>query len=188
MAFKFPIFLDLSDVAVLVVGGGPVALHKATALTQVGAVVSVIAPEVVDGFEVVLGRIEKRPYRRDDVIGFRLIFTATDDPEVNAQVSSDATSHGIWINSADDPENCSFILPAVARRGLVTIAVSTDGASPALARRLRTDIASSHLTEAVESAAIELKRQRDEILATGASSLPVDWNDRIDSALHRRKQ
>ncbi len=187
MTFDYPIFLDLSDVAVLVVGGGRVALHKATNLVQAGAIVSVISPEVVEGFDAVVERIEKRTYRRGDVVGFRLVFTATDDPRVNAQVASDAKSHGIWINSADDPDNCSFILPAVARRGLVTVAVSSDGASPALAQRLRTDIASGHLTEAVEAAAIEIKRQRDEILATGASSEAVDWDDRIDSALHAPK-
>lgn len=187
MAFDYPIFLELEGVSVLVVGGGRVALHKATALAQAGAIVTVIAPQFVDGFDEVVDLIEKRKYQHGDVSGFRLIFTATNDPDVNAQVTADANTQGIWVNSADDPANCSFILPAVARRGLVTVAVSTGGASPALAQRLRSNIASSHLTEVVESAAIEIKRQRDEILASGASSESIDWNDRIDSALRTSK-
>ncbi len=184
MAFNYPIFLDLKDAPVLVVGGGPIALGKVTALVEAGAIVTVIAPQVIDGFDGVVGRIEKRRYRHGDVAGFRLVLTATNDRDVNAQVAADANSQGIWINSADDPDNCSFILPAVARRGLVTVAVSTGGASPALAQRLRSDIAASHLTAALEAAAIEIKRQRDEILAAGNSSESVDWDDRINSALH----
>lgn len=187
MAFDYPVFLDLTEVAVLVVGGGPVALRKATGLVKAGAIVTVIAPDMADGFEAVAHQIEKRPYRRGDIAGYKLVIAATNDPVVNALVASDAKSHGVWINSADDPDNCSFILPAVARRGLVTVAVSTGGASPALAQRLRTDIASTHLTEVVETAAIELDRQRAEIHATGTSTENIDWEDRIDAALHTPK-
>jgi len=109
--------------------------------------------------------------------------TATDDPAVNAAVAADATAAGIWVNSADDPANCSFILPAVARRGTVTVAVSTGGASPALATRLRDDIASTVLTERVEAAAADLARQRDEVHASGASTESIDWTQRVADAL-----
>lgn len=187
MAFEYPVFLDLTDVAVLVVGGGPVALRKATGMAAAGAMITVIAPDLIDGFASVAHRIEQRPYRRGDVGKYKLAITAANDPTVNALVASDAKFHGVWVNSADDPDNCSFILPAVARRGLVTVAVSTGGASPALARRLRTDIAISHLTDVVEAAAIELGRQRTAIRATGASTEDVDWNERIDTALRSEK-
>lgn len=187
MAFGYPVFLDLADVAVLVVGGGPVALRKATGLAKAGAIVTVIAQDLVDGFAVVAQRIEQHPYRHGDVAGYQLVITATNDPAVNALVVADATANQVWVNSADDPDNCSFILPAIAQRGLVIVAVSTGGASPALARRLRTDIAINHLTDVVEATAIELGRQRAAIHATGASTEDVNWNERIDAALTRKR-
>jgi siroheme synthase-like protein len=87
------------------------------------------------------------------------------------------------VNSADDPDNCSFILPAVARRGPVVVAVGTDGASPALARHLRDRIASEILTPAVEAAALDLACQRAELHAAGVSTESVDWTDRVRAAL-----
>lgn len=187
MTFAYPVFLDVGGVAVLVVGGGPIALRKATGLAEAGAIVTVIAPDLVDGFVSVAQRIEQRQYRSGDVADYQLVITATNDPAVNAQVATDAKANRVWVNSADDPDNCSFILPAIARRGLVTVAVSTGGASPALARRLRTDIATDHLTAAVEAAAIELARQRAEIHTTGAKTEDIDWGGRVDAALESNK-
>lgn len=183
MSFGYPVFLDLAGVPVLVVGGGPVALRKAQGLAEAGAVVTVVAPDMVDGLADVAAHLVHRPYESADVDGFQLVITATSEPLVNAAVARDATALRIWVNSADDPENCSFILPAVARRGLITIAVSTGGSSPALAGRLRSDIATTHLTIAAEAAAVELGRQRAEIHATGASTEDIDWTARVDAAL-----
>ncbi|MCU1397257.1 MAG: putative precorrin-2 dehydrogenase [Acidimicrobiales bacterium] len=184
MTFRYPVFLDLSGTRVLVVGGGPVALRKATGLADAGARVTVIAPSTVSAIDTVAVEVDHRPFQEGDVVGFQLVITATDDPAVNALVAADATSHGIWVNSADDPDNCTFILPAVARRGPITVAVSTGGMSPALAGRLRDDIASTVLTPAAEAAAIDLGRQRAEIRATGASTEDVEWAERVDAALH----
>jgi siroheme synthase-like protein len=94
----------------------------------------------------------------------------------------------VWVNSADDPENCSFILPAVARRGSVVISVGTDGSSPALARHLRDRIATELLTLEVEAAAVELARQRAEFHAQGISTETVDWTDRLSAALEPRDE
>ena len=182
-SFRYPVFFDLTDVPVLVVGGGVVALRKAVGLAAAGAMVTVVAPQLSDGFDAVSSRIERRDYVTSDIAGHRLVMTATDDPAVNAAVAADATAAGIWVNSADDPANCSFILPAVARRGTVTVAVSTGGASPALATRLRDDIASTVLTERVEAAAADLARQRDEVHASGASTESIDWTQRVADAL-----
>jgi precorrin-2 dehydrogenase/sirohydrochlorin ferrochelatase len=182
-SFGYPVFLDLTDAPVLLVGGGPVAARKAEGLAAAGAAVTVIAPDVVAELDAIAVRIERRAYAPGDLDAYRLVITATNDPAVNAQVSADATAAGIWVNSADDPDNCSFILPAVARRGRVTVAVSTGGASPALASRLRRDIAETLLTPAVEQAALELSRQRDEIHAAGASTEDVDWTERVEAAL-----
>lgn len=183
MAFAYPVFLDLAGVPVLVVGGGPVALRKASGLVEAGAVVTIVAPEVVDGLTEIVARVERRPFVSGDVVGYQLVITATDEPSVNALVSADATANRIWVNSADDPANCSFILPAVARRGPITVAVSTGGSSPALAGRLRTDIAATHLTAAAEAAAADLGRQRAEIQASGASTEDIEWAERVDAAL-----
>jgi len=184
VAFDYPVFLDLAGVPVLVVGGGQVALRKVGGLVGAGATVTVVAPQVVDGIAEV-ATVELRPYVSGDLAGVRLVVTATDDPEVNAQVAADARAAGVFVNSADDPENCTFILPAIARRGPITVAVSTGGISPALASRLRDEIASTHLTPELEAAAIDLGRQRAEIHARGASTEDVDWTERIDAALDR---
>ena len=182
MAFDYPVFLDLAGVPVLVVGGGPVALRKVLGLVKAGAAVTVIAPDVVDGVAEI-ATVEQRPYATGDLTGFQLVVSATNDPTVNAKVAADARDAGIFINSADDPDNCTFILPAIARRGPITVAISTGGASPALAGRLRDEIAAGHLTAAAEHAAVELGVQRAAIHATGASTEDIDWHERIDAAL-----
>jgi precorrin-2 dehydrogenase/sirohydrochlorin ferrochelatase len=183
MSFPYPVFLDLSGVSVLMVGGGTIALRKVSSLAEAGAAVTVVAPVVVPELVALAAAVERRPYEPGEAAGYQLVVTATDDPAVNAQVAADARAAQVWVNSADDPQNCSFILPAVARRGLVTVAVSTGGASPALAGHLRTQIADEVLTPAVASAAEELARQRAEIHAAGGSTEAVQWAERVTAAL-----
>lgn len=183
MPFPYPVFLDLAGVRVLVVGGGRVALRKAGGLAEAGAAVTVVAPEVVAELAALAVEVERRAYAAGEAGGYQLVITATDDPSVNAQVAADATAARVWVNSADDPDNCSFILPAIARRGPVTVAVSTGGASPALAGHLRTQIEQDVLTPAVEGAARELASQRAEIHAAGGSTEDVPWAERVRAAL-----
>jgi precorrin-2 dehydrogenase/sirohydrochlorin ferrochelatase len=182
MGFDYPVFLDLAGVDVLVVGAGPVALRKATALAAAGARLTVVAPDVVDGFAMVAATVERRAYRSGEAAEHQLVMTATNDPAVNAQVAAEARAARVWVNSADDPENCSFILPAIARRGLITVAVSTGGASPSLAGRIRTEVANTVLTDAVEALAVDLARQRAEIHAAGGSTEDIDWSAAVDVA------
>jgi siroheme synthase-like protein len=183
MRFGYPIVLDLTGVSVLVVGGGQIAARKAAGLLAAGARLTVVAPEVEPDLAAAAAVLHERPYRSVDITGHQLVLTATDDPAVNAQVAIDAGHAGVWVNSADDPENCSFILPAVARRGSVVVAVGTDGSSPALARHLRDRIAAEVLTPNVEAAAGELARQRAELRAAGVSTESIDWTDRVRDAL-----
>ena len=183
MAFGFPVVLDLVDVPVLVVGGGVIASRKAAQLAEAGARLTVVAPEVRDELAALAVEVRRRGYDPSDIAGHRLVMTATDDPAVNATVAADATAVGIWVNSADDPTNCSFILPAVARRGSVVVAVGTGGASPALAQHLRARIADEILTDRVAAAADELARQRAEFHAAGISTETVDWSQRLREAL-----
>jgi siroheme synthase-like protein len=186
MSFGYPVMLDLAGVPVLMVGGGNIAARKVAGLLAAGARVTVVAPMVLAELAAAVAEVRERPYASSDLAGHQLVMTATDVPEVNASVANDARAAGLWVNSADDPENCTFILPAVTRRGPVVVAIGTDGSSPALARHLRDRIAADILTPAVEEAAHELARQRAEFHAVGISTESIDWAERVRVALESK--
>jgi precorrin-2 dehydrogenase/sirohydrochlorin ferrochelatase len=137
----YPIFLKLKDKLCLVIGGGRVAERKVLSLLKCGAKVKVISPELTpklkDLFEK--GEIiwEKRPYKKGDLERAFLVIAATNDPVVQEEVFKEAEEKNIPCNVVDKPEYCSFIVPSTIERGELVIAISTSGASPALARRLR---------------------------------------------------
>ncbi|HEY6100955.1 MAG TPA: uroporphyrinogen-III C-methyltransferase, partial [Anaeromyxobacter sp.] len=126
---------------VLVVGGGEVALRKVEGLRAEGARLTVIAPEVVPALEDLARRgevaLRRRVHRAGDAAGFALVFAATDDREVNERVFEEARRAGIWVNVADEPERCTFHLPARVQRGAMQLAVASDGGAPFVVRRLR---------------------------------------------------
>jgi len=125
----------------IVVGGGNVAERKAKSLLQCGASLKVVSPVLGSDLRALYeqGKIDwvSRPYQPGDLAGAFLVIAATDDPNVQRQVFSEAEENNILVNVADVPERCNFILPANVRRGDFTISVSTAGKSPALARKLR---------------------------------------------------
>lgn len=137
----YPIFALLTGRPVLVVGGGAVGERKVLDLLAAGAQVTVVSREFTPRLQELAARGDIRAVPGDfdpgQVAGMALVVGATDDPEVNARVSRAAQAANIWVNIVDAPELCTFIVPAQIRRGELTIAVSTGGASPALARRLR---------------------------------------------------
>ena len=181
--FFYPVFLNLTDVDVLVVGGGRIGLRKVAGLASAGARVRLVAPEVASTFNrSLVVEHRRRPYRPADLDGVRLVITATGVPQVDDAVSAQATAAGLWVNAADRPEHCSFILPAIARAAPLTVAVSSDGASPALAGAVR-DRARNLLTSEVRTLALELARQRAAIHAAGESTEDIDWAAIIDDAL-----
>lgn len=183
VTFGYPVVLDLRDVPVLVVGGGPIAARKAAGLAAAGARLRVVAIEVSPQLNrAAVAEVIERAYETAHLDGMRLVVSATGDAAVDAAVAADATAAGLWINAADQPADCSFILPAVARNGSLSIAVSTDGASPALARRLR-DRAGDLLTDEVVALAAELAAERADVRAAGASTEDVDWSPSIDAVL-----
>lgn len=131
----YPVFLDLRDRLCVVAGGGRIARDKVLGLVESGARVRVIAPRVEampEGVEIVT-----RAFESADLEGAALAVAATDDPAVNQAVAHAAGERGIPVNVVDAPEACTFLVPAVVRRGLVRVAISTSGASPLMARRLR---------------------------------------------------
>ena len=140
----YPVFLEMKDRRCVVIGGGAVAERKVEGLVAAGANVTVISPGMTDGLKELLKqdaiRHVAREYQASDRAGYDLIFVATDNSEINAAVFSEARSLRIWVNSADDPDHCDFILPAVIRRGDLTVAVSTGGASPAVTRAIREEL------------------------------------------------
>jgi siroheme synthase-like protein len=132
--------LDLRGRDCLVVGGGRVALEKVQGLLECDANVSVVAPELEDELWALPVDVLERTFTRSDVVGRFLVIAATSDRTVNAAVSAAADERSTPCNVADDPELCSFILPAVVRRDPILVGVSTGGASPALAQRIRDDV------------------------------------------------
>jgi len=142
----YPILLNLKGRRVVIVGGGEVALRKLKDLLDAGALITLVAPEMHEEIrklaEANIQNISllEREYRRGDLNGASLAYSTTNNPEVNASVFAEARERGIFINAADDPPNCSCYLPSWSRRGDFILAVSTSGASPALAARLRREL------------------------------------------------
>jgi siroheme synthase-like protein len=143
-----------------------------------------VAPVVSDEARRQARVVHERPFEAGDVTGRRLVVTATGVREVDAAVHAAATAAGIWVNSADDPDRCTFILPSVLRRGPVIVSVSTSGASPALAKHLRDRIGELVGPE-VEAAATDLAARRAAIKAAGGSTEDHDWGPDVADALRR---
>jgi precorrin-2 dehydrogenase/sirohydrochlorin ferrochelatase len=140
----FPIFLKLTARPCTVVGAGDLAESKIESLLTANARVTVIAPHanaritvLADSGEITL---HPREYADGDLAGQFLAVAATDNPAVNRAVFAEAEASGVLINAVDDPPFCDFYFPSVVRRGDLQIAISTAGASPALAQRLRKEI------------------------------------------------
>lgn len=188
-ARPYPVNLRLSGKPVLCVGAGNVAVRKVEQLLESGADVTAIGIEVN---EQLLGHhersfpgtlhVEQRAYVRGEVADYSLAITCTDDAVVNGHVHEDGQAAGVWVNSADDPENCEFTLASVVRSGDLQIAISTEGRSPALAMYLRRrfeeefDQSWSQLLDLLSSV-------RDEVRAELGTSEVAGWQEAIDGGL-----
>ena len=181
LARPYPVNLIVEGRPCLVVGGGNVAARKVEGLLSCGAAVHVVAPEIDDEIrawpEVTF---DERPYRHGDVVGRRLVIAATDSSELNRAVFVDCEAEGIWVCGADDPENCSFTLPSVVRRGSLVLTVSTGGRSPAVARWLRERLEALFGPE-YEVLLDLVADHRASIKAGGGSPTDVDWQKALDS-------
>jgi siroheme synthase-like protein len=185
----YPLFVDLTGRRCVVVGGGGVAEGKVLGLLAAGAIVTVVSPALTPSLAdaVRAGRIAHRArgYRDGDLDGAALAFAATGEPEVNAAVAAEGRRRGIWINAADDPGHCDFILPAVVRRGALAVAVSTGGASPAAARAVREELerlVGEQYATLVDVAADVRRGLRGEGARLGAHA----WSDALRDVRFRR--
>jgi precorrin-2 dehydrogenase/sirohydrochlorin ferrochelatase len=177
--FSYPVFLDLEDVLVLVVGGGRIAARKAEGLVDAGASVRLVATEVSDHVDRSrLAEVHEKQFDEGDLDGVRLVVTATGDFDVDQKISMAARAREIWTNAADQPVDCEWILPAITRSGRVTGAISTDGASPALAGYLRDRLAEI-LDDRVAEIADILAAERRAVQASGGSTEDIDWKPRL---------
>ena len=152
----FPIFLEMRGRRVLVIGGGAVAERKIASLREAGAQITVISPDITETIarwsKEKSIKLSARRYQPGDVAGHEIVFVATDDEAVNATAYVEGRERGVWVNAADDPAHCDFILPSILRRGDLTVAVSSGGGSPALARTIREEL-EIHLSREYEQLA-----------------------------------
>ena len=140
----YPIYLDIREKRCVVIGGGDVAARKILRLLECGAVVSVVSRKLTTPLAAMAenGQIihMNDNYDQQYLAGAFLVIGATDQEEVNDRIAADCRARGVMVNIVDDPGHCDFILPSLVNRGSLSIAVSTDGKSPALARKLREEL------------------------------------------------
>jgi len=177
---QYPVNLIVEGRPCLVVGGGPVAAQKAAALVACGAEVHVVAEHVGPQVRALSVTWEERSYARGEVSDYRFVVAATESPATNAAVYDDGEAAGVWVNSADDPDNCSVTLPAVVRRGPLMITVSTGGRSPALASWLKGRLA-TEIGPEYEVLVDLLAAEREAVRADGRSTEGLNWQKALDS-------
>ena len=141
----YPVYLNLAGKHCVILGGGAIAQGKIAALRDAGAKITVISPEATDGIKRAAQRgditFEQREYQSGDLEGAFIAVAATNVWHVNRQIYEEAEARGVLLNVVDDPDQCTFIAPSIVRRDPITLAVSTGGASPALARKMRETLA-----------------------------------------------
>ena len=179
---QYPVNLVLEGKPVLVVGGGAVARGKVQGLVDAGAAVHVVAPVIDAGIRALPVTCDERRYEPGEAAGYRLVIAATDDPDVNRAVFLDADGAGVWVNSADDPQHCTFTLPARIRQGRLLVTFSTGGHSPAVASWLRKRFA-AELGPEYGTLVDLLAEARDQVLADGRGTEDLDWQSALDSGM-----
>jgi len=140
----YPIYLDIEERNVVIIGGGNVCARKAETMMKYGARVTVVSPELTDEIEQWATdgclAIRRKPYEEADLDGAHIVIASTDDQSVNEQIAADCRARRIPVNVVDVTPLCEFIVPAIIEKGSIQIAVSTGGKSPALARTLKEDL------------------------------------------------
>ena len=170
----YPVNLNITDMLCLVLGGGAVALRKTKSLLAGGARIRVISPEVHPELSVLAQNEEiewfERRFVEGDLRGVFLVFAATNNHEVQALVAEEAAKYSVLMNSADDPRNSDFHVPAHFRRGRMLVTVSTGGSSPALAKKIKQRL-ELELAPEYEFVVELLSLIRDKIVGLGGDSV-----------------
>ncbi|MCP8968544.1 precorrin-2 dehydrogenase/sirohydrochlorin ferrochelatase family protein [Ectobacillus ponti] len=145
----YPIMLKLAGKKVAIVGGGAIAYRKAAGLAETGADIVVISPQLHESFAALSVSWRNKRFEPEDITGAHLVFAATDDAAVNRQVA-EAAADWQWVDVTSEQELSAFYVPAVVRRGDLVLAVSTSGASPALAKRVKQELEQQYGEEYVQ--------------------------------------
>jgi len=186
MPSYYPIYLNLERRCCVVVGGGTTAERKVQGLLECGALVTVVSPDLTIVLRDLAGRglldWKAREYQAGDLEGAFLAVAATDNSRVHEEVAQEAEQRGVPLNVIDAPALCTFITPAVVRRGEVTFAVSTGGHSPALARRLREELEESSVLGWAELAEM-VSEVRLALREKGIRPDPDRWQECMDKKL-----
>ncbi|HEX2208280.1 MAG TPA: bifunctional precorrin-2 dehydrogenase/sirohydrochlorin ferrochelatase [Longimicrobium sp.] len=172
-AAAYPVMLDVTRLRVLVVGGGSVAARKVAGLAEAGGRPAVVAPAVTDELRAMVERLRlvwhARPYHSVDADRHHLVFAATDDPGVNQRIADDARAAGALVSRADEGGESDFHVPSHIRQNDVVVSISTGGASPLLARRLRERMMETVVTPGLGRAARRLADVRAQVQARWAA-------------------
>lgn len=183
----YPLYMNLEGRKCLVVGAGIVAARKTRSLLACGAIVTVVGEDPVPALRKLEGEslsIRPRKFRRSDMGKYALVIGATDDTRLNRELSRESRRRGIPVNIVDVPEESTFIVPAVCRRGDLTIAVSTGGKSPAAARVIREDLEARYGADyAVMIALLGAHRQEMMTAVRGHRRRAAVWKEILDTDL-----
>ena len=178
MAPYYPVYLDVKERCCVIIGGGQIAEGKIAALLECGAQIRMISPEVTDEVQDMADTgvlsLEKREYRDGDLEGAFIAIAATDDSSLSRRIAKEAEERNVPLNVVDVTHLCTFIAPAVVRRGEVTAAISTGGLSPALARKLREELQASPALDYADMAPM-LSEVRMELRQEGTAVAADHW-------------
>ncbi len=162
----FPMLIDFRDKKILVVGGGNIASEKLEKLVEFTKEITVIAKELNSTSQQIIKEhcltLYQRPYHKGDIKGFDIVIVATDSLALQKEIFEESRSHHILVNSVDNTDYCDFIFPSYIKRGDLTIAFSTSGASPAFAKHLRRYF-EAIIPQGVEEFLSELKNLRTKL-------------------------
>lgn len=177
-----PLAFKLEGLDVLVLGSGKVGSYKARQLLDVGARVHVITSALLAAPPEGLASLRVRAYEAGDLAGYGLVVSAVADAVVNDAIVHEAKERGVWLNVVDDPERSNFYFMALVRRGDVCVAVTTEGASPALAQEIRDRVAlvvPAHVGDVADA----LRAERQRLHVEGTSTEGRDWRRRVRQLL-----
>lgn len=178
----YPLFLKLQGKRCLIAGGGKVAYRKTLDLLECGADVTMIAEKPIrECCDLALKgdiKLFSRVFNKDDIIGMFLVFAATDDDEANAEIAALSKREGILVNVVDDPARCDFLSGSIVKRGPLRIAISTSGASPLIAQKIRCELEMRY-DETYGDFIRTAGEIRERILSSGCTDekkkLSLDW-------------